>query len=89
MNLSGAKLRNANLSKAQLWGANLSQTVLWNTDLSGADLCGSSARSDMYAVPVHGLTQGQLDEARSCPDDPPKLDGVLDAKTGKQLIWRR
>ena len=88
-NLAGAKLRNANLSRAQLWGANLSQAVLRDADLSGADLCGVSARSDTYAAPVHGLTQHQLDEAHACADDPPKLEGVLDAKTSKQLIWRR
>ena len=38
--------------------------------------------------PVAGLTQGQLDMCFADPDKPPKLDGVLDAKTGRQLIWR-
>ena len=35
-----------------------------------------------------GLTQDQLDMARADPDHPPKLDGVKDAITGEQLIWR-
>ena len=32
--------------------------------------------------------QYQLDAARADPDNPPKLDGVLDAETGKPLVWR-
>ena len=35
-----------------------------------------------------GLTQAQLDVARSAPENPPELEGVLDAKTGEQLVWR-
>ena len=38
--------------------------------------------------PATGLTQGQLDEARSDPNNPPFLEGVLDAETGEQLVWR-
>ncbi len=38
--------------------------------------------------PARGLTQAQLDQARADPDNPPKLDGVEDAVTGKQLVWR-
>ena len=87
-NLSGARLRNADLSEAVLWGANLSGTVLQNANMSGADFCGIGARSPAYSTPVHGLTQAQLDEARADRDNPPKLSGVLDDETDKQLVWR-
>ena len=87
-NLSAAQFRHADLSDAKFWGADLSRAILYDANLSGADLCGVDANSPVYKEPVHGLTQAQLDEARADSDNPPKLDGVLDAKTGKQLIWR-
>ena len=87
-NLSGAQFRHADLSDANFWGADLSKAILYDANLSGADLSGVDANSPMYKEPVHGLTQEQLDEAWADSDNPPKLDGVLDAETGKQLIWR-
>ena len=86
--LSGARLRRANLSEVKLWGANLSKAILRDANVSGADLYGFDARSSTYNKPVYGLTQAQLDEAVADPDNPPKLEGVLDAETGEQLIWR-
>ena len=86
-NLSGAQLRRANLSDAKLWGADLSKAILNNANLSGADLCGADAHSPVYKAPVRGLTQAQMDKARADPNNPPKLDGVLDAETGKPLVW--
>ena len=80
--------RHADLSDAKFWGADLSKAILYDANLSGADLSGVDANSPMYKEPVHGLTQEQLDEAWADSDNPPKLDGVLDAETGKQLIWR-
>ena len=87
-NLSGAKLRNADLSEAVFWGANLCGAVLRNAILSGADFCGTGARCSANRTPVRGLTQAQLDEARADTDNPPKLNGVLDAETGEPLVWR-
>lgn len=87
-NLSGAQFRHADLSNAKFWGANLSKAILYDANLSGADLCGVDAYSPVNKEPVHGLTQAQLDEAWADLDNPPKLDGTLDAATGKQLIWR-
>ena len=75
-NLSGAVLANVNLSGSVLSDANLSDSVLSNANLSSARLQG-----------VKGLIQDQLDEAVADPDNPPILDGVLDAD-GNQLIWR-
>lgn len=87
-NLSGARLRRANLSHANLLGANLSKAILFKADLSGADLGGVDARSARYREPATGLTQTQLDDACANPANPPHLDGVLDAETGEQLVWR-
>ncbi len=86
--LSGANLRQADLCNAKLWGANLSGAILQNANLSGTDFCGIDANSQEYGEPACGLTQMQLDAARADPDNPPKLDGVLDATTGKPLVWR-
>ena len=87
-NLLGARLRGANLSEADFWGANLCGTVLRNANISGADFCGIRARSSLYRTPARGLTQTQLDEALAYTDNPPYLEGVLDAETGEQLVWR-
>ena len=87
-NLSGARLRGANLSEADFWGTILCGTVLRNANISGADFCGIRARSSLYRTPARGLTQTQLDEALANTDNPPHLEGVLDAETGEQLVWR-
>ena len=89
-NLSGALLNGSNLSGARFLGANLSGASLSGAVLSGADfsnllISGSDGEDEMLATRV---TQAQLDEARADPNNPPKLDGVLDAETGEQLVWR-
>ena len=86
--LFGAKLRRANLSNAKLWDANLRRAILQNANLSGTDFCGVDANSQEYGGLALGLTQVQLDVARADPENPPKLDGVLDAETGEPLVWR-
>ena len=85
-NLSSAILQRANLSRAILWEANLSDTDLLDANLTYADLSGKE--TDNFALPATGLTQAQLDQARADPDNPPKLEGVQDAETGKPLVWR-
>ena len=72
-NLTRAEFRHANLSGATLWGADFSQAVLQGADISGADLCGAYARSTTYKKSARGLTQKQLDQACSDPNNPPKL----------------
>lgn len=96
--LSGARLRQAklvranltrsNLSGALLWGADMKGTVLRDVNLSGADFRSRTARSFGCTGPAHGLTQAQLDEATATSENQPKLDGVVDAETGKPLVWR-
>ena len=79
--LLGARLDHARLRRAILMGSNLAGTTLEGADLSGTFLSSG-------APPTRGLTQVQLDRALADPEDPPKLDGVKDADTGKQLVWR-
>ncbi len=92
-NLSDAKLWDVNLCMAMPFGANLSGAELWYADLSGANLDNANLSGTKFSTGIGpasatGLTQAQLDKARADPDNPPKLDGVVDAETGKQLVWR-
>ena len=83
VNLSGTQLLGADMSDAGIRQANLSEAKLSGANLSGAQLSMSNGQS-----PATGLTQAQLDLARANPDNPPKLDGVVDAETGEPLVWR-
>ena len=95
-NLSEARFSNAKLCNAWLYRADISRSDLMNADLSGAELGGTNLSgakfvdldSEILPRPVQGLTQSQLDEAIADLDNPPVLDGVLDAETGEQLVWR-
>ena len=94
--LSSAMLFKSNLSSASLFKANLSCTLLdrvifsnaglRKANLSGAKLVSDSDAPDFYLA--QGLSQDQLNEAHADPDNPPKLTGMLDAYTGKPLVWR-
>ena len=97
VNLSNAILNGANFFFASLDGANLSDAHLPSADLSNAHLRDADlTRTSFYEVwlpdddpsPANGLMQGQLDQARSVANSPPLLEGVLDAETGEQLVWR-
>lgn len=92
-NLSGARLTAANLSSARLRLADLSGAMLWRANLSGANLAGANLSSARFfshegRYQAIGLTQAQLDESLADPSSPPKLHGVVDAETGKPLVWR-
>lgn len=92
-NLSDAKLWDVNLCMAMPFGANLSGAELWYADLSGANLDGANLSGAEFSTgwgeaAATGLTQAQLDSACADPDNPPKLDGVVDAETGEPLAWR-
>ena len=100
--LTGAHLNSSNMSIAQLQGsdlsrANLTYTVLRGADLSDTNLFGAVfARANLSGTkfsdngerPARGLTQYQLDEAWADLDNPPYLEGVVDASTGEPLEWR-
>ena len=85
--LSNVRLRQANLYRAQLGGANLSRANLTGANLTGASFSGLQGIITRGS-PAKGLTQAQLDEARSDPDNPPDLRGVIDADSCEQLVWR-
>ena len=86
-NLSNASFRGAYLYDARFFDSNLTGTNLEDADLTGALFNGRDIDGN-YRYPATGLTQAQLDKARSAPDNPPRLEGVLDAETGEQLVWR-
>ncbi len=68
------------MSNARLQSAILKDAWLFETNLSGTRF--SLGEGD---YPAEGLTQSQIDTAYSYRDNLPKLDGVLDAESGKQL----
>ena len=90
--LAKAKLDYADLSGAELAAADLSRADLEGADLSRADLAGANLKgailTDADLSHAEGLTQAQLDKATAKPGQLPNLVGVLDAKTGKPLVWR-
>ena len=73
--------------------ADLSDAKLRDTNLSGT-LIGKGTRTTLSDPPVSEvvfarLIQTQLDEAKADLDNPPKIDPVVvDAETGKPLVWR-
>lgn len=74
--LIGSNLAGADLSGAKFGMGSLKDALLGDADISGTLL-----------AQVKGLTQHQLDQARADIDNPPKLEGVLDAETGQPLVW--
>ena len=85
-NLRGARIFKSKLSGAEILSTDMSGAILRDTDVSGTYFC--NPHSEVATDLVTGLTQAQLDEACADPDNPPKLDGVIDAETGKPLVWR-
>ena len=97
--LGGAHLQHANLKSVKFLGADLSNARFERADLSGASFCSADmthahlaganlSNAEMTFGGPRGLTQRQLDEASAHPDRPPRLEGVLDAETSEQLVWR-
>ena len=86
-NLSDAILIYADLSGADLSGADLAGAILLDAILTGASFSRIAVVGD-HRISAMGLTKAQLNMARSDPDNHPDLDGVLDAETGEQLVWR-
>ena len=98
--LVGADLTGANLTGAVLRVADLTRADLVHAKMDGADLTDANLSDTWFTMKPYrvyrgvgpagaiGLTQEQLDPAYADPDKPPRLDGVRDADTGKQLVWR-
>ena len=79
--LNGAYMSLANLTRAILDGADVSGVTLEKGHILGIWLTAHEEN------PTTRLTQEQLDKARADLDNPPHLNGVLDAATGKPLAW--
>ena len=90
MYLFGAQLTDANLRSASLVGAHLANADLAGAKMGSANISGASfSESSPYRrFSALGLTQAQLDTARGGLKEPPFLEGVIDAETGKALVWR-
>ncbi len=80
--LSGARLMKADLSGAHFLDANLDGVKLYDANLSGVRFSMGGPQT------ARGLTQGQLDQARADPDNPPNLTGVFDSESGECLVWK-
>lgn len=83
--LTEATLRNARLFTADLTWAHLTNANLDSAKFSGTVISGAffSYSGEDAAI---GLTQGQLADTIAHEYLFPRLEGVLDAKTGKQLV---
>ena len=94
--LSGTHFLRSKLPRARIFKSKLSGAEILRTDMSGAILRDTDLSGTYFYNPhsgtatdlATGLTQAQLDEACADPDNPPKLDGVLDAETRNPLVWR-
>ena len=86
-NMENAELVGANLSRASMTAANFKGSNLSGANLKDANLIGT-VLSGANLEECKGLTQKQIDYAKEDPDNPPELEGVLDAETGKLLVWR-
>ena len=82
VDLSGCDLTNSMLSDAKLANVNFARAILKGANLSNAVF---SCNGKLAAK---GLIQQQLDAAVADADNPPALQGVMDAKTGQPLVWR-
>ena len=68
--------------RTDLSGARLHEAELFLTDISGVDF------SRNGESPATGLTDSHLMVARWDDENPPTMDGVMDAVTDKPLVWR-
>lgn len=94
-----ADLSNAKVTGTSFSGAVLKDSILSGTDFNGMPLPQEALNVINNHLPAiapevskanlsaTGLTQSQLDEAGADPSNPPKLDGLVDAETGKPLVW--
>ena len=101
LDLRGADLRGTDLSLMNLSRAPLRYDVskslyhMWqigrftdmrDTKLDDVSLLGTNL-ANVNLSNATGLTQTWLGFARIEPNDVPKLDGVVDANTGRQIVW--
>ena len=86
---TSTKCTGPNLTGARLFGANLENANLTGANLAGAEFGPQVDEEGDVNPPAYGLTQKQLDSAIADPTHrPPILNGLLDAKTRKPLVWK-
>ena len=82
-NFSKAKLIAVNLTRANLCGADFEKA-----DFTGANLAGAVFHRDGFFA--EGLTQQQINCALASPENqPPTIDGLIDAETGEEILWSK
>ena len=91
--LSGVVFQEVDLSNTNLDNANISGTCFSlikhdNALISREGAKRFRAESDDFYIGVRGLTQAQIDQAWANQMNPPQIEGVVDANTGKPLVWR-
>ena len=79
--LNAADLSEADLACAVCHGAKFHRAILFYTNLSATDL------SHRGQDPATGLTQSDLDGAKTDNGQPPLLTGCVDDTTGVRLVW--
>ena len=85
-NFSDAKWASPIFRGAMFAGCEFKNAELTSADLSGAYFLASTNELAAQSLEF-GITQSQLDEARSDPLNPPQLNGLLDANTLRPLAW--
>ena len=100
--LSGASLMMANLTNAQLAGAifselrpptecqsdeDRSEAILSKAFIREANFSGAGF-SISGSYPAEGLIQRELNKTCADPNNEPKLEGVVDARSGKPIVWQ-
>ena len=99
---SGCDFTEASFARADLRGADFSYAILRGATLMGTNCIGTNFENAIFTdvrmsgtifgegntCAAVGLTQAQLDSALADPEDPPILEGVVDAVTGEPLVWR-
>ena len=103
VSMSGANMDRANLTGVVFQETDLSGATFRDANISGACFSSFQYRTGLLSrsgikrlgveaeglyVGVRNLTQGQIDQARADPKNPPLLDGITDPNTGEQLVWR-
>ena len=87
-----ASMQGVNFSESDLTDSILARTRLAGANFAGANLKRANLSNAMFScdgrIPATGLTQAQLDMAIAEQGKPPLLQGVKDAETGEQLVWR-
>ena len=92
--LSHVDFFGADLSFVNFYGSNLSLARFWETDFSHVNLINANLSGTSFAsgnpnlASATGLTQDMLDLCYADPGHDPILDGMVDPKSGDDLVWK-